>query len=236
MSNKLNKFQDIKYRHHLHKILPIYFVLFLFIVVSQKSYSQAFQGAIAVGTNLTQVDGDEVFGFKKFGLNASAIAIMPFKDKWSISLEAAFSQKGAYQKYPREMLADKSLPYYNLSLNYAEIPLMLHFTDKGFLTFGLGFSYGRLVGVKEIEWGEQTALTLYSGDYDRSDYNIIFDVRAPIYKRLYFNFRYAYSLAKIRTRKYTNLAGDEWERDQYNNIITVRLLYVFNDVKRHSND
>jgi hypothetical protein len=217
-------------------LLPIFVGLLLLFAVTQKSYSQAFQGAVAIGSNLTQVDGDEVFGFKKFGLNASAIAIVPFKDKWSVSLEACFNQKGAYQKYPREMLPDKELPYYKLTLNYAEIPLMLHFTDKGFLTFGLGFSYGRLVGVKEIEWGIQTPLTLFSGDYIRDDYNVIFDVRAPIYKRLYFNFRYAYSLAKIRTRTYTNISGDEWTRDQYNNVLTIRLLYLFNEVKKHSND
>ncbi len=228
-NNRLVDFQRLKY-------LLVFVILLLVVIFTNKSYAQGFQGGVAIGTNLTQVDGDEVFGFKKFGLNTAAIAIFPFKEKWSVSLEASFSQKGAYQKYPREMLAGKDLPYYKLTLNYAEIPLMLHFTDKGFLTFGLGFSYGRLVGVREIEWGVQTPLTLYSGDYSRDDYNVIVDVRAPIYKKIYFNFRYAYSLTKIRTRTYTNIAGDEWKRNQYNNIITVRLLYIFNDVKKHSDD
>lgn len=236
MEFKNNSVKDLAFQNQFNIKLIVFVLLFIFITIPVKNYSQAFQGAIAIGSNLTQVDGDEVFGFKKFGLNAAAIAIMPFRDKWSISLEALFSQKGAYQKYPREMLPDKSLPYYNLRLNYAEIPVMLHFTDKGFLTFGLGVSYGRLVGVKEMEWDTQTAISLYSGDYLRYDYNIIFDVSAPIYKRLYFNCRYAYSLAKIRTRTFTNLAGDEWERDQFNNIITVRLIYVFNEIKQHAND
>lgn len=224
------------YKLSLRRIFIIAFVFIVVLFNSTKISAQAFQGAVAIGSNLTQVDGDEVFGFKKFGLNASAMAIMPFKDKWSISLEALFSQKGSYQKYPQVYVANQILPYYNLRLNYAEVPIMLHFTDKGFLTFGLGFSYGRLVGVKEIEWGKQTALTLYSNDYLRDDYNIIFNLMAPIYKRLYFDFRYAYSLAKIRTRKFTNPAGDEYNRDQFNNIITVRLIYVFNEVKQRAND
>jgi len=236
MNSETDNSLSFFYRFSLLRFFIIAFAFILAIFFTTKIYAQAFQGAVAVGSNLTQVDGDEVFGFKKFGLNASAMAIMPFKDKWSISLEASFSQKGSYQKYPPEYLANQILPYYNLRLNYAEIPVILHFTDKGFLTFGLGFSYGRLVGVKEIEWGKQTALTLFSGDYSRDDYNIIFDVMAPIYKRLYFDFRYAYSITKIRTRKFTNAAGDEYFRDQFNNIITVRLIYIFNEVKRNAND
>ena len=211
--------------------------LFTILIVSPFfAHSQGIQGAFAIGGNLSQIDGDEVVGFKKIGLNASAIAIIPFKKKWAVSLEASFNQKGAYEKYPREAQPNKSLPYYNIRLNYAEVPVLLHFTDKNKITVGLGLSYGRLVGVKEIEWGEQTDVSLYSGDYIRDDINGIFDLRIPIYKRLSFNFRYSYSFRKIRTRTYTNIAGDTWTRDQYHNILSFRVHYIFNDPKNLTND
>ena len=205
------------------------FLLTILLLISTLAAGQAIQGAIAIGTNLTQVDGDEMYGFKKFGLNASAIAIMPIKRRWSISIEASYSQKGSYQKYPPESNPNKELPYYNLRLSYAEVPVLVHFTDKEFLTVGLGMSWGRLVDIKEIEWNKQTSATLYSGEYNRNDINGIFDIRFPVYKKLNVNFRYAYSFAKIRTREYTNLAGNNWKRDQYNNILTLRLYYIFND-------
>lgn len=212
------------------------FIILAFAFIPQLFYGQGIQGAVAIGTNLSQVDGDEVVGFKKFGLNVSAIAIIPFKKKWSISLEASYNQKGAYEKLPRIAQPDKSLPYYNLRLSYAEVPIIIHFTDKGFLTVGLGMSYGRLVSVKEIEWGENTELSLYSGDYARNDLNGIFDLRIPIFKRLSFNFRYAYSFIKIRTRTYSNIAGDTWTRDQYNNLLSFRIHYIFNEPKNTIND
>ena len=208
----------------------------LLLVLCSTAFGQRFQGAIAMGGNLTQVDGDEVYGFKKVGFNVAAIAIMPIKKKWAISLEATFSQKGAYQKYPREANPDKSLPYYNLRLNYAEVPVLIHFTDKEFLTFGLGLSWGRLVGVKEIEWGVQTPLTLYSGEYGRDDINGIIDIRVPVYHRLSFDIRYAYSFLKIRTRTFTSPSGSQTTREQYNNIITFRLYYIFNERKIRPND
>jgi len=214
-----------------------YFLLLVIsLLLSTLSYGQSIQGAIAIGTNLTQVDGDEMYGFKKFGLNASAIAIMPIKKRWAISVEASYSQKGSREYYPPEVDPTKELPYYDLRLSYAEVPIMVHFTDKGFLTVGLGMSWGRLVGMKEIEWNIQTDASLYSGHYNRNDINGIFDLRFPIYKKLNLNFRYAYSFAKIRTREYNNLAGDSWKRDQYNNVLTLRFYYIFNERKNYSND
>jgi len=196
--------------------------------MTQQVRAQAFLGALAFGGNLTQVDGDEMYGFKKIGFNAGVSAIYPFTDQWSMSIEASFSQKGSYQKYPPEDLG-KPLPYYDLRLNYLDVPVLVHFTDKGFLNFGLGLSWGKLVGVKEVEWGETVHSSITNSPYASSDINGIVSVQIPIYKRLKFNFRYSYSFAKIRTRQYSNLSGDTWERQQYNNILTFRIVYVFNE-------
>ena len=205
------------------------YTIILLISISTSSYSQAFLGAIAFGGNLTQVDGDEMYGFKKIGFNAGVSAIYPFTDKWSVSIEASFMQKGSYEKYPPTSNPTKSLPYYDLRLNYLEVPLLVHFTDKGFLNLGLGMSWGRLVGIKEIEWGETIHSSTTNSPYSRDDINGIVSIQLPIYKRLKFNFRYAYSFAKIRTRTFYYQTGDSEVRDQYNNIISVRLIYVFNE-------
>jgi hypothetical protein len=116
------------------------------------------------------------------------------------------------------------------------VPVFVYFTDKGFLTIGAGLSWGRLVGIKEIELGETVHCSVTNCPYDRNDWNAIVNIRIPIWKRLKIDFRYAYSLAKIRTREYTNISGDTWTRDQYNNIITLRLVYVFNEkIKKDEN-
>ena len=204
-------------------------LLFILITVGLKVNAQKIQGAFALGTNLSQIDGDEVYGFKKLGLNSSAIAIIPFKEKWAVSLEASFSQKGALQIYPYEYDPDKETPYYKNTLTYAEVPILIHFTDKEFMTIGAGASWGRLVEINEVEWGVKTDAGIFSGHYKRYDINAIIDIRFPIKERLKFNFRYAYSIGKIRTRTYINDIGDTWSRNQYNNVLSFRLYYIFNE-------
>lgn len=195
--------------------------------LTKETQSQIIKGEAILGLNLTQVDGDEVYGFKRIGANLGAGAMIPFAKNWDVSVEATFNQKGAYQKiqYPDDSLNGA----YKLRLNYAEVPVIVHYTDKNFISAGLGISWGRLVGVSEWEHGLKTATSLNSATYAKDDFAAIFDVRLRILGPLLLNVRYQYSLVKIRTRDFSNLAGDTWTRDQFNNVVSFRLVYMFNE-------
>lgn len=203
----------------------------IIVFLSFGAKAQIIKGEAILGMNLSQVDGDEVYGFKRVGANVGAGALIPFgkKGRWDASFEALFSQDGSYQR-PQY---NDSLSYeYELHLNYAQIPVLVMFTDKEFISFGAGFSWGRLVGVKEWEHGILVdSTTLNSGTYNKNDYCILADIRIRVYKSLKFNLRYQYSLAKIRTREYSDLSGQTWMRDQFNNVISFRLIYVFGEKK-----
>lgn len=192
--------------------------------------SQNIQGVLILGGNLSQVDGDEVYGFKKPGLNVGAGASLPFgaKKKWAFNIETTYQQKGAFEKLPLEASDSLKLPYYDLRLHYAEIPIFVTFKDKNGLTFGSGLSYGRLTGIKEIEHGIDKRWDITNQPYKRSDFSIFCDLRFRLYKKIYFNFRYTYSVESIRTRTYQNQAST-WSRDQYNNNLIFRLLFIFNE-------
>lgn len=192
------------------------------------SDAQVIRGAVLGGMTLTQVDGDEVYGFHKVGGTLGAAAIVPFGEKWSVSLETSYVQKGSYQK-PQFL---DSLTYeYRVNLDYLEVPVMVHFTDKQTVTVGGGFSWARLVDVKEEEHGARVpSTTLFGGPYDRSDISILADIRFRVYQRWHFNTRYAYSLRSIRTREFTK-GDDTIVRDQFNNVIAFRLIYIFNEAK-----
>lgn len=208
------------------------FLLFFSIFFIFEANSQRFLGALAFGGNLTQVDGDEVFGYKKIGFNAGAAAFLPIKEIFFVSLEVGFTQKGAYQKYPRVSVIGQGLPYYDLRLNYLEVPLLFHIEDKQFAMLGTGFSFNRLVGLREIEWGKETASGTSANIYSMNDINWIVDIRLRMYKSLRLNFRFAYSLDKIRTRTFTYQDGSSETRNQFNNILTLRLVYTFNETIR----
>ncbi len=117
----------------------------LWIIFPEVTDAQRILGGISVGMNLTQVDGDEYYGFHKVGLNVGPMVIVPFgkNKKWSVSMELLYSQKGSHHG------GNTDTTTYNFKLDYLEIPVLLHFTDKKIISGGIGFSYGQLVNQKE---------------------------------------------------------------------------------------
>jgi len=206
------------------------FIVFISLFFVTNVSAQNIKGVLIFGGNLTQVDGDEIYGFKKLGFNLGAAAIMPLNEKQTlnISVETLFSQKGSYQKYPFAY-DTTDYPYYNLNLNYLEVPILFQYTDKKIISFEGGFSWGRLVSLKEIEHGSDLNWSKQQWPYSREDWNLVAGLRFRIHNKWHLNVRYAYSFKKIRTRAYTDEIGQEWERNQYNNVITFRLYYILND-------
>lgn len=215
--------------------IGLFILTIMLLALSPALHAQRFKGAVMGGMNISQVDGDEVFGFKKVGGHFGLAAILPIK-KFDITLETVFNQKGAREK-PQYILLDsndnvKYTGEYSLKLNYVEIPVLAHYTDREWITAGLGFSYGRLVSSSEIEHGG--AIPPYSDtvSFSKNDYNVLLDLQVRVWGQLKFNIRYAYSVVPIRTRTYHDVIyqlKQPWERKQYNNLLTFRLVWVFNE-------
>jgi hypothetical protein len=208
-------------------------ILIFWLIPSEKAFSQIIKGEVMAGLNMTQVDGDEVFGFKKPGLNLGAGAMIPIGKGFDLSLETNFSQKGSKQK--AQYISDSLNGAYQLYLNYVEIPLLVHYTDKDLVSVGTGFSWGRLVGAKEFEHDRQTTTTAQNGVYSPNDFCVLVDLRLKVYQALKFNFRYSYSMSRIRTREFSDAAGNTWPRGQFNNVLTFRMLYMFNEERSKRN-
>jgi hypothetical protein len=152
----------------MKKFLVTFIIFALFF--SQLSYSQVVKAFVAGGANLAQVDGDQEVGFKKAGANVGIGAEVQINDIISTSIEANFNQKGAFQ---RGFYDTVPTGRYKLTLNYAEVPVMVHFTDpKGGLKAGIGFSYGRMVSspTEECDRTDQSNYIIYNKpeNYDAS--------------------------------------------------------------------
>ncbi len=220
--------------------LKIIFVALIIILgISNSLVGQIIKGKTMLGLNLTQVEGDEVHGFKKPGLFVGVGAMIPFKKNWDVSLGVIYNQKGANQKdqySETDTIGNTLTGAYKLRLDYVEIPLLLQYTDKGFITFGAGFSWGRLVNVQEWEHGRKVeSTTLSSETYNKNDFSYIIDLRIKIYGPLKFGLRYQNSMVKIRTREFEDFSGNKWTRDQFNKVLTFNLVYIFNEERSTSN-
>lgn len=255
------------------KHIKILLLLSMAIFVSTAAKAQIVKGEVFAGTTITQVDGDECYGFRKAGVHAGVGALIPVTKWMDIGLEVLYSQKGARK---RDTISASSTfaRTYKLNLDYVEVPLMIYFTDKNRYSLGVGVSYGRLVRLVEKENGISTGVEYGNGNlsfkegyesnfditrvkdvdgyrdgtgvldidklgfdinqvensnsYRPHAFNIIGAVKIRIWDGLHVEARYEYSLAKLRTRLFYNLQNEPIIiHRQFNNCITVRLVYVF---------
>ncbi|MBK7213039.1 MAG: PorT family protein [Bacteroidales bacterium] len=199
-----------------------------FLITSAAVQAQAFKAEIIAGFNKSQVDGDETAGFRKLGFNGGLGVELPIYKNWSLSFETLYNQKGSKLKPQFNDSLDGS---YRLRLNYAEVPLMLCYTDRKFMTAGAGVSWGRLVFVDEWRNGYKVdSVTILNGPFSRNDFQIFGDFRFRLYKNLKINARYSYSLQKLATRRIIDsMSGAPNTRDFYNNLWSIRLIYTINE-------
>lgn len=170
-----------------------------------------------IGFNASQVDGDLYAGFYKFGINAGAAANINFNQQWSLGFEILFSQKGAHSNFSENNTND----VYNLTLNYAEIPVMINYKDQNRMIFSAGLAYGRLLEYKLI----------YNGSVIRNDdayyndelsYHIGGTLLTGENKHFGINLRYQGSITAIGVASpNSRLAG------AINRLISVRGIYYF---------
>ena len=218
----------------------------MFIAVSFNGYGQLFKGEVLIGGNLNQVDGDRVVGYKKAGYCGGLGLVFPFRfspkyetKSWSASMQILLCQRGARQQNYNFNIKDTNFQYatqykfkYRLQLNYVCLPFMLHYTDKERYSIGMGLSYNRLFSSKEIEFD---ILQTYDSvaHFNSSDFMFVCDLRCRIWQKLKAGFRFEYSITPIRSRFFhpSEYNPKAETRKQYNNSLSLYLVYVFNEKK-----
>ena len=197
--------------------------------LAQSSYyvedQRKFYGGPVIGANLAQIDGDNFAGYNKAGLNVGGIVYVQFSTHIATSLEILYSQKGARATRPEPL----GSPYlyitnYGVTLNYAEIPVMLNFFDKHKSHVGIGLSYSRLATSQESI--TTSPPIIYNQDdypFKKSDINLLVGGNLHVWKGLFLNARFQYSLVSIRDK----IPQDYGKSTQFNNVWAVRVMYLF---------
>lgn len=127
--------------------------------------AQIFKGEVFVGGSLSQVDGDECYGYERINAQVGAGVLWSVvEDDWlDLGLEILYNPKGARRADTLKYNSGSFYGLYDLKLNYVEVPLMVYFTDKHRYTAGIGVSYGRLVGISEKINNVETNTTVGNG-------------------------------------------------------------------------
>ena len=206
--------------------------LFLLYIVLA-GYGQAiaqeqrvFNGGLILGANFTQVDGDSYYGYHKVGLNAGGIVCAHFSSKVGVSLELLYSQKGSrgvsvYESYAIGTYIEK----YNMNLNYVEVPLMLHLFH-GRYDYEAGISYARLIKSSEsVQSDRPVIIDPVLNRFNTTDLNYVVGLSRRMYKTLYVNARFQYSIISIRPTSRIPYGYSYSDKGQFNNLFNLRLVY-----------
>ncbi|MBQ7061979.1 MAG: hypothetical protein IJM88_01640 [Bacteroidales bacterium] len=229
--------------------LTLLLPLLLYLLIAPDAQSQRRRGSRysrqiiraypTLGATASQIRGDELRGFRKWGFTGGVGAEVGLTSngRWAFTVEADFSQRGAYN--------NSGDPYsiFGLTLNYVDIPLTVHFTDPyGGITIGAGLVYSRLVQQPHGEMRYSPAYFVPDTSnmtFLRNDLAFALDMRFPIWRSLYFCLRWQHSLIPVKKdwqfteyRNATETGKVTWSNDLYNSSISVRLLYKFGDDNR----
>lgn len=239
----------------MKKIITTIVLILSLLAVAQ---AQRFIGFVSAGANFSQVEGDDVHGFYKVGVNAGPGVMLHLdrKQRMSISAELLFSQKGSRCSYRRDpfdtilyhpsMYADvnRAIPFDStikcrMALDYIQIPVIFRYEDmRSGCYIGAGFAWSRLVHAKEIYNGFTRTTSVTSGTFKTSDWTFLVDAGVRLYKNLTLNVRWEYSMVPIRNMQYIvgrpNSDGvfevkESWTGKMHNHVLTCRLTYFINE-------
>lgn len=167
-------------------IIIILFCLFGLLTAQ----AQGFKGTAIIGLNASQLDGDNLYGFKKLGLSIGGRISYQRESTYDLALEMLYSQRGS------SVQVFNALPNEKISLNYFELPLVFSLRDwyiedqKYYkVRAEAGLSYGYLFGI--------TAEGYEEAYFRKHDVSWLAGVGLNLTKSIGFGLRYTASFPKL---------------------------------------
>ena len=178
-----------------------------------------FQAGLIVGASASQIDGDQLAGYNKFGYQIGGRVSVRIKEHWEPSIEILFTQKGSRSSNLEGLNLGGT---FNYSMNYVEIPVMMNYRDGGIL-FNAGLSYSRLVQVNEVTIADVTDTELYEPLYRDNELAFVGGLGYFFNKHFALTIRYSRSLFSVADYEF----GTPITEPQVHRQLIFRGIYMF---------
>ncbi len=219
MSSKSSKFKVQSFK--------LAVILIVFIFFQRSASAQNFGGGIIGGVSTSQISGDGLAGYHQLGVCVGGMATLKLNEKWSTQFEILFIQKGSSTVSSDTVVTNgvTGPRYYNLRLNYIEVPILINYHYKKFI-FEAGPSIAVLLSSSEEDiYGP----IIDPPPFRSTDLSLNVGLTYPLYKNFMLNARFSNSLLYVRdTPSLTYLFN---EGGQFNSVIQFTFRYYFNSEK-----
>lgn len=188
------------------RALLLFFLLFALSTHAQ----QAFKAGVSFGMTTSQISGDGLGGWDKFGLTGGAFVSAPFSSKNGFRIGLYYAEKGSRTK--RDTLNFNTFAY---RLKYIEVPVQFSF-QNGPITILSGLYYGRLIKQDILSNGAPYAVNPAFRNYD-----IGIALGATLQLGDHFFIEGRFSTSVIPTRPSPNFANPNsyYEKGNYNQVL-----------------
>ncbi len=190
-------------------------ILLIYIISQSFAQEKGFRGGLMLGAVASQVDGDQLAGFNKGGLQAGIFLTNRINKTNGFTIEMKFIQKGSFVNHLDSLNPDNNR-YYKLRLNYVEVPFIYNFylNKKFMLEAGAGFAYL----FKSREDKDGNGFMLPDPVFKKFDVPFVFGVCYFPFQKFHVDFRYSYSMVAIR--EHPAHQTFYFNRGQYNNLLS----------------
>ena len=176
---------------------------------------QTFKAAVVLGANASQINGDQIAGFDKLGLQGGLKVMVDINDKLEGSMELLWSQRGSSSK-------TRAFDPFKIKLNYVEIPFMVGYKDwlkddYYRMRFEGGISFGRLIDGKV----ETTIGDLDVSEFSMNDISMLAGATYYSSEKVAFSMRYTHSINLL----FNNARNNQFPRLR-GYFLTFRMLYM----------
>lgn len=197
----------------------LFSLLILTIPLLGTAQEGTFKAGLIGGFNASQIDGDLLAGYNKFGLLAGATVGVQVAERWRPSIEVLYTQKGSRSS------ADETIIYgafTRFSIDYVEIPVMMNYVDDGFM-LNAGLSYSRIVQLREILVDEVDLIDLEGSNFNKNNASLLAGIGYFINDNLGVEIRYSYSPFSIIN--YQN--SQTFDQAYIVKMLSFRTVYMF---------
>lgn len=196
-------------------------VVFLLLCWVQSLTAQSvFTGGLSAGGVTSQVSGDGLGGWDKFGFYGGGWVHAAFGETYGGQMNIQFITKGSRKNADEE---NGDFNTFSFNLNYIEIPLLATYSSKNW-RIGVGPSVGLLISQKQLFNGLEYEIT---PPFSTLDISGCLSVQTKLGERLSLELRGFTSILPTRPAPAVVNALSYYEQGNYNQVITLGLQYGF---------
>jgi len=191
-------------------------VLILGLTLSAEVRSQEFNAGVFAGVVASQIDGDDLSGYNKLGLNLGVLVNREISQDFFWQMELKYVNRGAYT-------GSKDGNFEKYAYHYLEIPLSLHYVFAEKIQTEIGLSPDVLLQYAAYDAFGQLDPSL-NPDNHRFGLGGLVGINYWFTPAMSVGLRWTYSLVSFRDKK-EYYVPHWWLKGWHHNVLSLSLTY-----------